>query len=485
MKKRFFCRIVGLLLTLLLLLGILSFLNRLTYRKSFPNCYDEFFPSSDQYDVLFLGNSHIWNGVFPLELWGRCGITSYNLGNAGAQTGSLYWLARCALEHSTPRVIVFDCHNINSDSRVYLPFFHNALAAFPFSLNKIRAAYDLCPPGVFSPDDRLSLIFGFSAYHNRWSELSVDDFSWKEPAFFGARPLIRLDTSAPPFATEAALVPSGPNTVYLRRLAEDCKARNIRLILTTLPFSATEQDAEIANGLQTIAAELGVDYLNLLQMDLVDFQTDFADRDSHCNISGACKLSEFFADYLSKTCNLPDHRGDPDYDYWDSAYASWLETMDSELETQNFLFYSLMLLRHSRYSPIVYISPCSDLFDDPMTLPYLRSMCGEAELPGFDRASSTKGSYLVFFDRSANKAYEAVDISRISGTPYGDICVEPSRGLASIGGRECQLSAVTPDATESEAMCFVFSSDLQPLSACSHAFAPGELNQYYRTDYAD
>ena len=485
MKKRLFCRTAGLLLTLVLLFGLLSWLNRLTYRKSFPNDYDGFLPSAKQYDVLLLGDSHVWDGIFPLELWGRQGITAYNLGYANSYPASQYWLARCALEHSTPKVIVFNCHGINSGSKAYLPFYQNALAAFPFSLNKIRAAYDLCPPGEFTADERFSLICGFSAYHSRWSELTVEDFTWEEPAFFGARPLIRLDAPELPFLTEASLRPEGPNVDYVYRLAEECRSRGIKLVLTTLPFSADEKGAMIANGVSELAAELGVDYLNMLREDPVDFQTDFADRDSHLNISGACKVSARLADILAERCGLEDHRGDPSYGNWELAYTDWLSRLDTYLDSENLMLHYLMLLNHPRYAPVIYLSSGSALFEDPLTLPLLRSICGGAALDGFAEAAAQGSSYLLFCSRDSDTTYEAVGTDRIPGTPYGEIRVIPAEGLARVGVREVSLSAVNPVSTSSEALCFVFTADLDPLDACSHSFNPGELGQYYRSDYFD
>lgn len=43
----------------------------------------DFIEHSDSYDVLFFGNSHMANGVFPMELWNDYGIVSYNLAGFG------------------------------------------------------------------------------------------------------------------------------------------------------------------------------------------------------------------------------------------------------------------------------------------------------------------------------------------------------------------------------------------------------------------
>ena len=487
MKKTIFCRIAGLVLTLCLLCGMLSWLNRATYLKGFPNRYDGFLSSDQPYDVFLLGNSHMWDGVFPMELWNRQGITSYNLSFAGAQPGALYWILRCALEHSEPEVLVMDCSSLASNSTAYLPFFRNAMAAFPFSVNKICAAYDLCPPGQFSADDRFSLIWGFSAFHSRWSELSAEDLRWEEPRVRGAYPIVNIAEVPPPFKTSEKyrFDDSSPNLPYLRRIAEECQKRGIRLILTTLPYSASENGVMVANAIEDLAAELNLPYLNLLACDLVDYRCDFADRDAHLNVAGACKVSAYLADCLAESCALPDHRADPAYADWDADYAAWCETMDSFVAQQLLFRFTLMLLSHSRYAPVIRISPDSGLFDDERILPLLRGLCGGADLPGFAEAAAAGRSYVLFFDRSAGKAYESVGTDRISDTPFGEILVRPDNCLVRVGDNESTLAFVCEDASSAEAQCFVFTSDMTPLPFCSHSFTLGEGGEYYRNDYPE
>ncbi|MDO4989647.1 MAG: MBOAT family O-acyltransferase [Eubacteriales bacterium] len=275
------------------------------------------------------------------------------------------------------------------------------------------------------------------------------------------------------------------NLRYLRLFEEECRKRGIRLVLITLPFSASEKDAMIANAVADFAAGLDVPYLNLLEGTPVDYRCDFADRDAHLNISGACKVSAFLADYLSESCGLPDHRGDSGFDDWDADYASWIGTMDARVKEQNYLKHTLMLLSHPRYMPVIYISPGSALFGDSHIQALLRSLCGGSELPGFAEAAAAEKSYLLFYDRNAGKRYEAVGSTSIPDTPYGEILVLPENGLVRLGGTESTLAVVSGNAASGELQCYVFTADMTPLPACSHSFGPGDGGEYYRNDYPD
>ena len=481
--KKTFCRIAGLLLCLCLLVGMLAWLTRVTRLNDEICCYEDFMQNSRTYDVLFFGNSHMWNAVYPMELWAEQGLSSYNLSYSDARMGSTYWIIRSALEKVSPRVIVVDCYLLEDPETVVLPFFQSAYAYFPLSAVKIRAAFDMCPPAERSLDETFSLIWSFSQFHSRWPELRAADFAPAQETGRGAFPLVNVARPASACVTEDALVldESYPNVPYLRRIAELCRERDIRLVLTVLPFPATREEAMAAGGLADLARELDVAYLNLLDAGLVDFQTDLYDSSSHLNVSGARKITAYLGSYLRLNCALPDHRGDPAFEAWDKDYLVWRQEADARLENQKVLQRSLMLLSDPHYASVIRIAPGSPLFADAQTGPLLRNLCGGAELPGFDEAAASGQSYLLLANRSQDLVLEAVGTDTLT-TPLGELRVEPGRSLLLLGEERFSLCA-EGDVSSSDAMCFVFSADMDPLPASSHAFALTAEGIYERCDY--
>ena len=64
MKKAM--RAAGCIITVILTIGLLMWTVNLTERKESSNKYSDFFKDRD-YDVLFMGTSHVINSVFPME----------------------------------------------------------------------------------------------------------------------------------------------------------------------------------------------------------------------------------------------------------------------------------------------------------------------------------------------------------------------------------------------------------------------------------
>ena len=81
MKTKFFNkknlqRLGAVLLTLLLIIIGLKAANKILRNNESNFKYDPFFKNKTDYDVFFMGSSHVLNGIFPMQLWNDYGITS-------------------------------------------------------------------------------------------------------------------------------------------------------------------------------------------------------------------------------------------------------------------------------------------------------------------------------------------------------------------------------------------------------------------------
>ena len=63
----------------------------ITKRKQSYIRKNDFFSQNEDFDVLYFGNSHIINGVFPMDLYNKYGIISYNMANHGITLVTTYY----------------------------------------------------------------------------------------------------------------------------------------------------------------------------------------------------------------------------------------------------------------------------------------------------------------------------------------------------------------------------------------------------------
>lgn len=187
MKKRMntLRRVLTGALFLALLLGALAGVSRVVERKASRTRFEPFLSEPEEFDVLFIGDSLVVNGVFPMELWQDYGIAAYNLASYGNTLPVTYWTLMNALEAASPRLVVVGVKDVEKDYKLSgsSSDVHTALDCYPLTLTKICAVNDLMDDpyavddsGVRYADMKLEYLFTLGKYHSRWSELSTSDF---------------------------------------------------------------------------------------------------------------------------------------------------------------------------------------------------------------------------------------------------------------------------------------------------------------------
>ncbi len=359
MKKKIL-RILSCIITICLTIVILSKLTDIMERKSSDQKYSDFWSQEEDFDVLFMGTSLVINGVFPMELWNDYGIVSYNFGGHGNQIPTTYWVMENALEKTTPKVVVIDCMKVEENDKCSIAFeyLHLSFDTFPLNSTKVKAVWDLLDDptleenianGNVSEGDeqrtRIGLLWDYSVYHSRWNEISRNDFELPMLYEKGAESRIAVaGGSLNKISSNNKIAPGSTGDKYLRMMIEDCQKRGIDVVLTYMPFLASESQQRTANYIYDIAKEYDVDYINFLDVDLINYQTDLSDGEAHLNPSGARKITNYLGGYLVANYDIPDRRNDMNYDYWNIDYDEYVSMKNKNLvESANLVDYLMLL----------------------------------------------------------------------------------------------------------------------------------------------
>ncbi|MEY8326741.1 hypothetical protein AALB47_22970 [Lachnospiraceae bacterium 54-11] len=404
--------VVGCLITMGLFFFILNCTDALLERKAGVKKNEDFFQQEGNYDVLFMGTSHVLNSIFPMELWNDYGIVSYNFGGHGNEMATTYWVMMNALDYTKPKLMVIDCMMLSSNEKLCgdFDYVHLSFDAFPLSKNKILAVDDLWGNSAKKWD----LLWDFTVYHNRWSDLTREDFEAVPSLEKGAESRIGVAVPASIGRIEQSRVIE-KETVgeeYLRKMIEECQKRGIGVLLTYLPFPANAEEQLEAEMVYDIAEEYGVGYINFLEMNVVNYQTDCFDAVSHLNPSGAKKVTDYLGEYIS--ANYPDmnQKDNVQYSEWHDDYALYknfkLQMLKEQTEVQNYL----MLLADKGYNVYIEMSDHMILKDE-ICCQLLYNLGIKTDLVGEDI------NYITI--ESANIKYEALpgkDYLENTNEPY-------------------------------------------------------------------
>lgn len=290
----------------------------------------------DSLDVIFIGSSHILNGVFPMELWAEYGIASNNFGQHGQSIPLSYYMAREAIRVQHPDLIVLDVYMLYYPDLIYDGDgnSHKSIDNLAWAGPKLRAIFDL-----FEGEKRWDYLIPLSFFHSRWKDLSAEDLSAPDLTGKGCEVRLAIEPQeeiarvAPEYREDLSSVA----LEYFDRLAALCREEGVELVLVCAPFCADREKQGQMNAVADVAEEYGLTYWNYLdRMEEVAFDptADLYDY-SHLNANGALKFTRALGADLA-ALGVADHRGEAEYAEWDRAYGQWRDQLEESAAQEEF-----------------------------------------------------------------------------------------------------------------------------------------------------
>ena len=347
----------------LILLFLLYFTSNIFMRDDACERYENFKKSKTDYDVLFFGSSHVLNAIFPMQLWNDYGITSYNLAWHGMTVIPSYWILQTSVSYHKPKIAVLDILGINNDSKdISYPYFHGFYDNFPISKTKISAINDLC----YSHKMKLEFYVPFYSYHSRWQErhfisdlksrikwilggYSSHDVTKGAELRIGVKMNTTFDMSVNKYEGKESV-----GIEYARKFINYCRQNEIEPVFMFIPYSEQKNLYEWRDALISILEKENVSFIDLTN-EIVDFEIDQFDQNSHLNPSGAKKVTEVVGRKLVQNFSLNSHKSDVFFSSWKQDYEDYREYIFEKISTQSSFKNLLMMLNNSE----VYANVCA------------------------------------------------------------------------------------------------------------------------------
>lgn len=300
--KKLFRFAIFLLIAVFLFVGIDRILSRKTisgWWNMTTKIHGFFNSEPDKYDVIFCGSSHAYCSFNPLVIGEETGLSSYTIATQKQPLWATYYYIKEAIKRQKPSLIVLDCFAFSltdeyADDGTNYTFTDD----FPFGINKLKMIKESAPKG-----ERFDLLFKFTKYHSRWSELKSQDFHYNPSELhdylYGycmltstATDLVRRTD------TNYIVTPSSnKNELWLKNIIRLCKDENVELMIVKTPLNENDGERGLFERAREIAEENGIPfvYYNEFFDEIgLDITTDFFDR-AHLNHKGADKFSRYFA----------------------------------------------------------------------------------------------------------------------------------------------------------------------------------------------
>ncbi|MEI6577980.1 MAG: hypothetical protein WCN92_00800 [Eubacteriales bacterium] len=303
-------------------------------------------------DVLLIGNSNLYRGFSPVEVWKSYGIACCDAGKPSQTPEGAYDILRNSLQYQHPKVIVLETDLLlvkyvnlnfkkifNSETKLVESGFSGGIKKIDESIEKKMDYYipKLTKTGYTGIIDRtesaleteINYYFPLLKYHYRWNSLRFKDFTNMKANWHFADKGFVVSThkkaykGIPDYMTANAKnsVAFKDSTLnYLNKMNDLCRQNNIKLVLLSIPC-ANSWSISKHNSVAEFTKANKLDFVDLNMNEMnsgINWLKDTNDGGTHLNIYGARKVSAKFGAYLKENFQLTDHRSDP-------AYAQWTE----------------------------------------------------------------------------------------------------------------------------------------------------------------
>lgn len=289
-------------------------------------------------DVLFLGDSSIFKGVSPMEIYNQTGIASYNYSVSSARIYLLYYILEDAYKYQKPKVIMIDPLTLFYTEKEIEPERRKSFDYMKFS----KVKYNMINDNFFefSLKEKLSYYFPLFRYHSRWNSINISNVKRTFGNYHSITKGYIMSTKINPRTSGFSYMePSGKKVVmedytkkYLDMFVNFCKNNNIDLVFLGIPdtrawgYEENEATKKIVN-------EYGIKYLDLNNDSYgLDFTTDTEDKGVHFNLKGALKITNEITKYLKNNYDFVDHRSDSNYKMWNDDYIKYEKIKEVRLK---------------------------------------------------------------------------------------------------------------------------------------------------------
>ena len=256
----------------------------------------------DSLDILFLGSSHVYNSIDPVQFEELTGRSGFDLSTSNQDASLSLYLLEEALRTQKPKTVVLDLYGFQMDPMSKTSSYKRTLDDMRWGRPKYQAVRDWMP--YVEGETWLPRIFTLLDYHSRWSSLEDQDIH-------GERYVTTRRGFSPTEETASGInhsawdneEPKGFNErtlAYFDRLVSLCRENEIELILIKTPDSGWKKGWSRAS--RNLADQYGLtfdDYNEPEQLEAIglDDGSDWRNK-HHLNSRGAAKFTEYLATCL-------------------------------------------------------------------------------------------------------------------------------------------------------------------------------------------
>lgn len=258
--------------------------------------------------LLSIGNSDLYSGLNPMQLWHDYGITAFNISAAKQNMKLSYYMLKYALKVQKPKFLLIEVDQFfEKRESIELEGYAYTALSYCYPLYRHSDKWEKIKNEKFVKDEnsnhRLNYL-GF--YDSREIKKYNGGFDYMKQT---------QKREALPALTKE----------YLPQILSLAKQNDCQVLFVEFPSQTSWSYAKY-NTVYDLSQEYQIPYLdfNVSQYGTgFDWKTDSRDGGNHLNYYGARKMTKYIGEYLQKHYMIEDDRKNPEYQDYEDIYKKY------------------------------------------------------------------------------------------------------------------------------------------------------------------
>ena len=282
----------------------------LKYNNNKKDAYSFINEEPNTIQIVGIGNSDVYSGYVPLEMWREYGYTSVVSASIHQTIPESQKILEMLFEKQSPKLVIIETDMFYDGEPVDGKKLEKE--------NRLNDFFDRMDPEFFNHN--IENVFSIFRFHNYWQGGKENDAApYNSHGYrFNTRTCV-LKQSDYMIETDKIDDFSNLNKQQTDELIEYCKAHGAEVMILTLP-TINSWNYERHNAAQKYADERKVPYLdlNLHYEEMgISMTNCFRDEGNHLNYEGAKGVTLYLGEYIKNNYSFESLKGVENYSQWD------------------------------------------------------------------------------------------------------------------------------------------------------------------------
>lgn len=327
-KAKDTAKIISFILIFLILLESVSltiFSNKAAagFKNKLQDAYSFVGESDNSIQVVGLGNSDLYSGFSPYDLWNGFGYTSTVCASVRQSIQQSELLLKKVLQNQSPNLVIVETDMLYDTN--------------PKKVNKSKSSDKLSDiinglnPDYF--DNDIKNIFTVFQFHNKWKNKTPSKIcSFTTHGYRYNNKVCKLKKVNYMNPTTQKEQISQTNINQMNQIISLCRTNNIDILFVEMP-SVTSWNYQRHNAVSEYAKQNNIDFIdfNILYNDAdISPLNCFRDRGNHLNYQATQKVTAYIGNYIMQKYNLKQVSDSKIADSWNKNYIQFKKEQNTK-----------------------------------------------------------------------------------------------------------------------------------------------------------